>query len=147
MIPKEEILKVLEEVKLKEFILSLAKGLDTEVGERGITLSGGERQRLALARVFLNKSKIIILDEATSALDNITEEFVMSNIIRHLADRTLIIIAHRLNTIRNVDKIYALKDAKVISSGTFDEMIENSPYFHELWNANRNEDARQCLIT
>ena len=111
------IIEVLERVGLTSFYSSLPKGLDTEVGERGVMLSGGERQRLALARVFFGDAKIVILDEATSAMDNVTEELVMKNIMQFLKNKTIITIAHRLNTIKNVDKIYVFKDGEIVGDG------------------------------
>lgn len=131
----DEILKVLELVELTALYKALPKGLYTEVGERGITLSGGERQRLALARVYFSKGKIIILDEATSAMDNITEELVMKNLMGFLRNKTVIIIAHRLNTVKDVEKIYALKEGKIVGEGSFKELIDKNEYFRELWEA------------
>ncbi|MBB6715057.1 ABC transporter ATP-binding protein [Clostridium gasigenes] len=129
------IIEVLERVSLTSFYSSLPKGLDTEVGERGVILSGGERQRLALARVFFGDAKIVILDEATSAMDNITEELVMKNIMQFLKNKTIITIAHRLNTIKNVDKIYVFKDGEIVGIGDFNELLYHNEYFGQLWNA------------
>ena len=134
-ISDNEIIEVLKRVGLTSFYSSLSKGLDTEVGERGVMLSGGERQRLALARVFFNDAKIVILDEATSAMDNVTEELVMKNIMKFLKNKTIITIAHRLNTIKDFEKIYVFKDGKVIGRGDFNELLENNQYFKQLWNA------------
>lgn len=134
-ISDNEIIEVLKRVGLIAFYSSLSKGLDTEVGERGIMLSGGERQRLALARVFFNDAKIVILDEATSAMDNVTEELVMKNIMKFLNDKTIITIAHRLNTIKDFEKIYVFKDGKIIGGGDFKGLLENHQYFQQLWNA------------
>lgn len=133
-IDDDKIMEALEKVQLKEYVQSLEDGLDAEVGEKGLMLSGGERQRLALARVFLDNSKIIVLDEATSAMDNITENLVMGNILKYLENRTSIIVAHRLNSVENVDIIYALKESKIVDQGSFKELIKNSSYFQELWN-------------
>ena len=133
-VPEEEILRVLKLVNLYEFYQGLDNGLLTEVGEKGVLLSGGERQRLALARVFFQNSKIIILDEATSAIDNITEETVMNNVTEAFKDRTLIIIAHRLSSIKKVNNIFALKDGCLIEQGNFDDLLNQDSYFKELWN-------------
>jgi len=133
-ISDNEIIEVLKSAGLASFYSSLSKGLDTEVGERGVMLSGGERQRLALARVFFNNAKIVILDEATSAMDNITEELVMKNIMKFLKDKTIITIAHRLNTIKDFDKIFVFKDGKIVGDGHFKELLKNNQYFKELWN-------------
>ena len=133
-VPEEEILRVLKLVNLYEFYQGLENGLSTEVGEKGVLLSGGERQRLALARTFFQKAKIIILDEATSAMDNITEEIVMTNFTEAFRDRTIIIIAHRLDSIKKVDNIFALKNGCVVEQGNFDDLLNQDGYFKELWN-------------
>ncbi|MBU3127842.1 ABC transporter ATP-binding protein/permease [Clostridium tagluense] len=134
-ISDEAIIEVLERVGLTPFYSALPKGLHTEVGESGVMLSGGERQRLALARVFFGDAKIVILDEATSAMDNITEELVMENVMQFLKNKTVITIAHRLSTIKNVDKIYAFKDGKIVGAGGFKELLDSNQYFGNLWNA------------
>jgi ATP-binding cassette subfamily B protein len=129
------IIEVLELVGLTTFFSGLQKGLYTEVGERGIMLSGGERQRLALARVYFVDAKIVILDEATSAMDNVTEELVMKNVMEFLKNKTVITIAHRLNTIKNVEKIYVFKAGEIVGAGGFKELINHNEYFRQLWNA------------
>ena len=134
-IKDEKILEVLKLVSLEKFLSRLENGLDTELGEKGIRMSGGERQRVALARLFFDNSKIIILDEATSAMDNITEKEVMENILTNLKNKTIIIIAHRLETIKNVDKIFLLKDGKIIEQGTFNDLLQEKTYFKELYKA------------
>lgn len=134
-ISDDAIIEVLKHVGLKSFYSDLAKGLDTEVGERGVMLSGGECQRLALARVFFGDAKIIILDEATSAMDNVTEELVMKNMMQFVKDKTIITIAHRLNTIKDFQKIYALKDGEIVGAGEFKELLDNNQYFKQLWSA------------
>lgn len=128
----EKIIEVLKLVELEKFYSKLKNGLQTELGERGILISGGERQRIALARLFFDDSKIIILDEATSAMDNITEEKVMNALTKYLQNKTFIIIAHRLNTIRNVDKIFVLRNGEITESGTYKSLQKNSEYFKEL---------------
>ena len=122
-VPDEKIIEVLKLVELEKFYLKLKNGLETELGEKGILISGGERQRIALARLFFDDSKIIILDEATSAMDNITEEKVMNSIMKKLENKTFIIIAHRLNTIRNVS---------ITETGTYQSLQKKSEYFKEL---------------
>lgn len=131
-ISDEKIIEVLKLVELEKFYSKLKNGLQTELGEKGILISGGERQRIALARLFFDDSKIIILDEATSAMDNITEEKAMENIMEKLNNRTFIIIAHRLNTIKNVDKIFVLRNGEIIESGTYKKLQKTSEYFQEL---------------
>ena len=128
----EEILKVLEDVCLNDFVKKLPEGLNTPMGEKGVLVSGGERQRIAMARLFFNNSKIVILDEATSAMDNITEEKVMQTINNKLKDKTIIIVAHRLSTIKTVDNIFVLKSGKIVSVGKFDELLTKCEYFKQL---------------
>lgn len=131
----DEILKVLNLVCLDKFYEKLENGLDTELGEKGIRMSGGERQRVALARLFFDNSKIIILDEATSAMDNITEKVVMENIVKKLENKTLIIIAHRLETIKDVDTIYVLKDGEIKEEGSYKDLLDKNGYFMELYKS------------
>ena len=134
-ISDEEILKVLSLVCLDKFYEKLENGLDTELGEKGIRMSGGERQRVALARLFFDDSKIIILDEATSAMDNITEKFVMKNVVKQLDNKTLVVIAHRLETIKDVDKIYVLSDGIIQEEGKYDELLNKNGYFTKLYKS------------
>jgi len=134
-ISDKEIIKVLNYVCLDKFYDNLENGLETQVGEKGIKMSGGERQRVALARLFFDNSKIIILDEATSALDNITEKRVMRNIINLLKNRTIIIIAHRLDTIKEVNNIYVLSNGKIVESGNYNNLLKKNGYFKKLYNS------------
>ena len=131
----EEIIKVLKLVNLDKFYERLEKGLSTELGEKGIRMSGGERQRVALARLFFDNSKIIILDEATSAMDNITEKEVMENVLTKLKDKTIIIIAHRLETIKDVDNIFVLNDGKIVEVGKYQELLDKNGYFKRLYKS------------
>ena len=117
-IPEEEIdegrlWEVLEEAQLDEFIRTLPEGLDTGIGERGIRLSGGQRQRIGIARALYHNPEVMILDEATSALDNDTEKAVMDSINRLQGKKTLIIIAHRLQTIEKCDLVYRVENGKI----------------------------------
>ena len=134
-ISDDKIIKVLKLVCLDKFYEKLENGLDTELGEKGIRMSGGERQRVALARLFFDDSKIIILDEATSAMDNITEKSVMENIVKQLDDKTLVVIAHRLETIKDVDKIYVLSDGIIQEQGRYKELLDMNGYFAKLYKS------------
>lgn len=134
-VPDEEIIDVLKLVCLEKLYEKFENGLDTELGEKGIRISGGERQRVALARLFFDDSKIIILDEATSAMDNITEKEVMNNIIDKLNNKTLIIIAHRLETIKDVDNIFVLLDGKIVEEGKYLDLLEEDGYFKKLYKS------------
>ena len=127
---EEELQNAVHNACLDEFISSLEKGLDTEIGERGIKLSGGQKQRVAIARAFLKNAPIVILDEATSALDNKSEEIVQQAIYNLMADRTVFVIAHRLSTVKNADCIVVIDHGKIKEQGTHEELLarENSVY-------------------
>ena len=109
---------------------SLPDGLDTVLGERGISLSGGQRQRVAIARAMVRKSPIVILDEATSALDNKSEAVVQKALDALMQNKTVFVIAHRLSTIRNADKIAVINEGHLVELGTHEELlnIENGQY-------------------
>ena len=118
-IPEEEIDEAaveaaVEGAQLSEFVESLPNGLDTCVGDRGVRLSGGQRQRIGIARALYHNPEILVLDEATSALDNDTEASVMEAIDNLKGEKTMIIIAHRLTTIKNVDHVFEVADGKVV---------------------------------
>ena len=113
-IDDKEVWKALDEAQLKSFVESLSDGLDTIVGERGIRFSGGQRQRVAIARALYYDPAILVLDEATSALDNETESAVMEAIESLQGHKTLIIVAHRLTTIKSCDEVYEIVDGKAI---------------------------------
>ncbi len=110
---------------LEEFINSLDNGLDTQIGERGVLLSGGQKQRIAIARAFIKDAPIVILDEATSALDNKSEAVVQQAIDNLMKDRTVFIIAHRLSTVRNADKIVVVNYGEIVETGTHEELLAN----------------------
>lgn len=138
-ISDEEIYKVLQMVNLEEQIKRLPQELDTIVGEKGMLLSGGEKQRIAVARAILQNRKIIIMDEPVSALDNINEEIIMRQLLERFRDRVIVIVAHRLNYIQNVDQILVVKEGEIIAEGTFNELIHSCNYFNEIWNKNTKE--------
>lgn len=110
----DKVWEALRQAQLKEFVEELPYGLDTIVGERGVKFSGGQRQRIAIARALYENPDILVLDEATSALDNDTETAVMESIDALQGCKTLIIVAHRLSTVRNCDKIYEVRDGKAV---------------------------------
>ena len=113
-IDEERLWEALREAQLDEFIKTLPEGLETSIGERGIRLSGGQRQRIGIARALYNDPEVLILDEATSALDNDTEAAIMESINRFQGRKTLIIIAHRLQTIEKCDLVYRVQDGRAV---------------------------------
>lgn len=127
---EEQINQAVKMAYLDEFIASLKDGLNTQIGERGILLSGGQKQRVAIARAFLKDAPIIILDEATSALDNKAEAIVQKAIDNLMQDKTVFVIAHRLSTVRNADKIAVINEGQLVELGNHDELmsIENGQY-------------------
>ena len=135
-VAEEQMLDALKEVQLSHLVENLAEGLDTEIGEKGTCLSGGEKQRLALARLWFEDSELVILDEATSAMDNLTEENVMKSVMLKMKDKTVIAIAHRLNSIAGFDRIILFREGKIVGQGTFEELLHTDSYFKELYNAN-----------
>ena len=120
---EEQIDRAVRSACLEEFIQSLDKGLNTNIGERGVLLSGGQRQRIAIARAFIKNAPIVILDEATSALDNKSEAIVQEAINNLMEDRTVLIIAHRLSTVRHADKIVVVNYGEIAEIGTHEELI------------------------
>jgi len=133
----EEITEAAKLADADTFIRKLPQGYDTVLGERGIKLSGGQRQRLAIARALLNKPKILLFDEATSNLDTQSERIVQKAIENTLKGRTVIMVAHRLSTVRKADKIMVLKDAGIIESASHEELISRRGIYKELYEAQR----------
>lgn len=127
----DEIIAVLKNAELHTLVEIL--GLDFEIGERGVKLSGGEKQRLSIARAILKNAEILILDEATSALDSETEKMVQEALARILRDKTVIAIAHRFSTIKDVDKVVVLDGGKIVEQGTLDELLKLQGKFHRFW--------------
>jgi ATP-binding cassette, subfamily B, bacterial PglK len=128
-VPEERILEALEMAQLSDFALSLPQGIDTLIGERGTRLSGGQKQRLGIARALFTKPKLIVLDEATSSLDGSTEADI-SNAIHNLRGSvTVIMIAHRLSTVKSSDQLIYLLDGKLVSQGSFEHVRSEVPDF------------------
>ena len=131
----EEVERAIEAAKLKEVIEEFPEGLETPVGERGVKLSGGQKQRLSIARIFLKNPSILILDEATSALDTQTEQFIQNSFDELSKGRTTLVIAHRLATIKNVDRIIVVTPDGIVEQGTHKELLEKNGHYAELYYA------------
>lgn len=139
-----ELENVINASNLKDFISSLPNGIDTVIGERGVTLSGGQRQRIAIARAMIRNSQIIVLDEATSSLDNESELTVQKALDNLINNKTVITIAHRLSTIKNADRIIVLNSGQIVEQGTHEELlkIQNGNYknLYDIQFINNNEE-------
>jgi len=131
---RAEIMKAAEIANAAEFIDKLPNGYDTLLGERGVTLSGGQRQRIAIARAVLRDAPILILDEPTSSLDASAESSVVEALDRLMKNKTCIVIAHHLSTIRNADAIFVVKDGEIAEHGTHQELMKTSGVYAELFN-------------
>jgi len=145
---REEVIAAAEAAQIKEFVEALPDGWDTKVGERGLKLSGGEKQRVAIARCLLKNPPIVVLDEATSALDTITEESVQEALHTLGKNRTVLVIAHRLSTVKNADQIIVMSDGEILERGTHSELMslkESDGVYAQLWERQfqKNEDEEE----
>ena len=136
---RQEVIEAAKNAQLHDFIMSLPKTYDTMVGERGLKLSGGEKQRVGIARTLLKNPPILLFDEATSSLDSSTENEIQTAIERAKEGRTVIIIAHRLSTVANVDKIVVLENGNVLETGTHEDLIQSEGRYSFLWKLQRAE--------
>lgn len=128
-IDEEKLNNAAKAAQLDRLIRNLPDGFNSIIGERGIMLSGGQRQRIGIARALYHNPEVLVMDEATSALDNVTEKHIIQALEKLRGDRTMIMIAHRLSTVRNCDQLYFMKDGKIEASGTHDELLERSSDF------------------
>ena len=129
----EEVIRAAKAANAHEFIMELADGYDTDIGQRGVKLSGGQKQRLSIARVFLKNPPILIFDEATSALDNESEKVVQKSLELLAKDRTTFVIAHRLSTIRNAKRILVLTENGIAEEGTHKELLAKGGIYAHLY--------------
>lgn len=132
-ISEQQLQQAIHSACLDEFINTLKDGLDTQIGERGVLLSGGQKQRIAIARAFIKNAPILILDEATSALDNKSEAVVQHAIDNLMKDRTVMVIAHRLSTVRNADCIVVINDGQIVEKGSHDELLKKKGAYAALY--------------
>lgn len=130
----EEVFEAANKAHLEDFIASLPDGYETQIGERGLKLSGGQKQRLAIARMFLKNPPILILDEATSALDTETERIIQQSLAELAENRTTLVIAHRLATIRDADRVIVVTEDGIAEDGKYDELVNQGGIFARLHN-------------
>ena len=130
---EDEMIEAAKRANIHDYVISLEKGYDTEIGERGVKLSGGQKQRLSIARIFLKNPAILILDEATSALDNTTEVLIQEALDELCRGRTTLVVAHRLSTIRNADEIAVVMNGEITERGTHDALMEKGGTYHDLY--------------
>ncbi|MCR6719450.1 MAG: ATP-binding cassette domain-containing protein [Chitinophagaceae bacterium] len=136
---EDEIMEAARRARLENVIADLSSGLDTVIGERGVKLSGGQKQRLAIARIFLKNPPILILDEATSALDTETERAIQLSLAELSAGRTTLVIAHRLATIANADRILVVEDGRIVEEGSHATLVALNGRYRRLQAAQSNE--------
>ncbi len=132
---KEEIIEAAKKARIHDFITSLPKGYETDIGENGGILSGGQRQRISIARAFLKDAPILILDEMTSNVDPVNESLIQDAITELAKNRTVIVIAHHLRTVQKADQILVFREGKLLEKGKHDELLEEDGYYTKLWKA------------
>lgn len=131
------LIKASKKAQLHEEIIKIPEKYQAIIGERGISLSGGQKQRLSLARSFLKTSPVLLLDDSLSALDSITEENIMTG-LRNDLSQTLVLITHRIEQTKNLDKIFVFHNSKIEAVGTFQELLDSNLYFQKLYQKNNS---------
>lgn len=130
-----EVVAAAKKAHAHEFIMNIAEGYDSLVGERGIKLSGGQKQRIAIARAIIKNAPILVLDEATSSLDSITERFIQESLKELMDNKTVMVIAHRLSTLLSMDRILVFDKGRIVEDGTHEELLDKGGVYSALWNA------------
>ena len=139
---QEEIITAAKKARIHDFIMSLPDGYQTMIGENGVGLSGGQKQRLSIARAFLKDAPILLLDEITSNVDPVNEALIQEAISELAKDRTVLVIAHHLSTIRSADQILVFQDGQIVQSGQHETLLSDSDgYYHKLWNARGSKEV------
>jgi subfamily B ATP-binding cassette protein MsbA len=136
-------MRAAEVANAHEFIEKMPEGYDTMLGERGVTLSGGQRQRIAIARAVIRDTPILVLDEPTSGLDAASEEAVIEALDRLMKNRTTILIAHHLGTIRHADVIFVVKDSELVEQGTHEELLAQGGVYADLHKTQTSESGEK----
>ena len=131
----DEVITASKKAYAHEFIILTPNGYDSLVGERGIKLSGGQRQRISIARAILKNAPILILDEATSAMDSVTEDYIQANLITLMENKTVIVVAHRLSTLLNMDRILVFDKGRIVEDGTHKQLLAINGMYATLWNS------------
>ena len=139
---EEDMIEACKTACLHDFIMTLPNGYDTIVGEGGVSLSGGQRQRLAIARALVQKTEIILFDEATSALDNETQKEIQTAIENMQGEYTILIIAHRLSTVINSDRLILIEDGKITGNGTHQELLKTNKAYQKLYELELKETKK-----
>ncbi len=133
---EEELIDAARRANILDFVESLVDGFDTLTGERGVMLSGGQKQRISIARVFLKNPPILIFDEATSSLDTESEAYIQKAMEELSQNRTTIIIAHRLSTVRKADLLYVMNNGEIVEQGSHEQLMKNEGYYYNLYTKN-----------
>src|ERR1700726_4224154 len=142
---RSEITRAAEVANAHEFIEKMPEGYNTMLGERGVTLSGGQRQRIAIARAVIRDTPILILDEPTSGLDAASEEAVIEALDRLMKNRTTILIAHHLGTIRHADIIFVVKDSELVEQGSHEELLAKAGVYADLHKTQNSDDSVKAV--
>jgi len=137
---EQEVIDAAKAANAWEFIQQMPQGLQSEIGDRGVRLSGGQRQRLAIARAILKNAPVLLLDEATSALDSESELHVQMALDRLMRDRTTIVIAHRLSTVENADRIFVMDHGDIIETGSHQTLLAQNGYYSRLYHKQFQDD-------